>query len=91
MEVALRDHYGAAGKSLEQLIRSAKSRLPRGASAQRLHRLQDLANAILHIDRDRDQGLLDMDEARLEKEIASLLLVLRALIEGPIEFNALKF
>ena len=82
MEAVLRDHYGAVGKNLEQLISNATSRLPRGASAQRLHRLQDLANAILHIDRDRDQGLPKMDEVRLEKEIVSLLFVLRALIEG---------
>ncbi len=82
MEAVLRDHYRAVGKNLEQLISNAKSRLPRGVSAQRLHRLQDLANAILHIDRDKDQGLPKMDEVRLEKEIISLLFVLRNLIEG---------
>jgi hypothetical protein len=41
-----------------------------------------LANSILHLERDQDEGLSSMDEARLEKEIVSLLFALRALIEG---------
>ena len=37
---------------------------------------------ILHLDREKDEGLPRMDEVRLEKEIISLLFVLRTLIEG---------
>jgi hypothetical protein len=44
--------------------------------------LRTLANAILHLNRDKDEGLPRMDEVRLEKEIVRLLFVLRALIEG---------
>ncbi len=82
MESVLRDHYGAEGKDLDERIRSARGRLPRGANEAALHRLRRLANAILHLDRDKDEGLPMMDDVRLEKEIVSLLFVLRALIEG---------
>lgn len=82
MEALLRDHYGAVGKDLCERIRNARGRLPRGASEAALHRLRKLANAVLHLDRDRDENLAHMDDVRLEKEIVSLLFVLRALIEG---------
>ncbi len=52
------------------------------ANEAALHRLRKLANAIVHLDREKDEGLPAMDDVRLEKEIVSLLLVLRALIEG---------
>ena len=82
MEAVLRDHYRVEGKDLSERIRNARGRLPRGASEAALHSLRKLANAILHLDRDKDEGLPTMDEVRLEKEIVSLLFVLRALIEG---------
>lgn len=82
MEAVLRDHYRAEGKDLSERIRNARDRLPRGANEAALHRLRKLANAILHLDRQKDEGLPTMDEVRLEKEIVSLLFVLRALIEG---------
>lgn len=82
MEAVLRDHYGAEGKDLSERIRNARDRLPRGASEAALHRLRKLANAILHLDQEKDEGLPSMDDVRLEKEIVSLLFVLRALIEG---------
>lgn len=82
MESVLRDHYRAEGKDLSERIRNAQGRLPDGASAAALHRLRKLANAVLHLDPDKDEGLPRMDEAKLEKEIVSLLYVLRALIEG---------
>ena len=82
MEAVLRDHYRVEGKDLSERIRNARGRLPRGASEPALNRLRKLANAILHLDRDKDEGLPTMDEVRLEKEIVSLLFVLRALIEG---------
>ena len=82
METVLRDHYRAEGKDLSERIRSARGRLPPGASEAALHRLRKLANAVLHLDREKDEGLPSMNEVRLEKEIVSLLFVLRALIEG---------
>lgn len=82
MEAVLRDHYRAEGKDLSERIRNARGRLPPGANEGALHRLRKLANAILHLDRKKDEGLPKMDEVRLEKEIVSLLFVLRALIEG---------
>lgn len=82
MEGLLRDHYRAEGKDLNERIRNARGRLPPGANEAALHRLRKLANAILHLDREKDEGLPKMDEVRLEKEIVSLLFVLRALIEG---------
>lgn len=82
MEAVLRDHYRAEGNDLSERIRNARGRLPPGANEGALHRLRKLANAILHLDREKDQGLPKMDEVRLEKEIVSLLFVLRALIEG---------
>lgn len=82
MEALLRDHYCAGGKDLSERIRDVRGRLPRGASEAALHRLRKLANAILHLDREKAEGLPNMDEMRLEKEIVSLLFVLRALIEG---------
>lgn len=82
MEAVLRDHYRAEGKDLSERIRSARHRLPRDANEAALHRLRKLANAVLHLDPGRDEGLPKPDEARSEKEIVSLLLVLRALIEN---------
>ncbi len=82
MEAVLRDRYRAEGKDLNERIRKARGRLPPGANEGALHRLRKLANAILHLDREKDEGLPKMDEVRLEKEIVSLLFVLRALIEG---------
>lgn len=82
MEAVLRDHYRAEGKNLHEHIRNVRGRLPVGSNEAALHRLRKLANAILHLDREKDEGLPKMDEVRLEKEIVSLLFVLRALIEG---------
>ena len=82
LEAVLRDHYRAEGKDLCERIRDARRRLPPGANEGALHRLRKLANAVLHLDREKDEGLPSMDEMRLEKEIVSLLYVLRALIEG---------
>jgi hypothetical protein len=58
------------------------ARRPESANEAALHRLRKLANAILHLDRKRHEGLPRLDDVRLEKEIVSLLFVLRALIEG---------
>jgi hypothetical protein len=82
MEAVLRDHYLAKGRDLDERIHNARRRLPREASENALHRLRRRANAILHLDREKDEGLPGADEVRLEKEIVSFLFVLRALIEG---------
>lgn len=82
MEAVLRDHYRTQGKDLSERIRNARHRLPRDANEAALHRLRKLANAVLHLDPGREEGLPKLDEARLEKEVVSLLLVLRALIEN---------
>ncbi len=82
MEAVLRDHYRAEGKDLIDRIRNVRGRLPRGANEAALHRLRKLANAILHLDREKDEALPSTDAVQLEKEIVSLLFVLRALIEG---------
>ena len=82
MEAVLRDHYGAQGKDLSERIHSVRGHLPDNASDAALHRLRKLANAILHLDPEKDEGLPSMDDERLEKEIVTLLFVLRALIEG---------
>ncbi len=82
MESVLRDHYRAEGKDLNERIRNARSRLPPGANEAALHRLRKLANAILHLDREKDEGLPITDDVQLEKDTVSLLFVLRDLIEG---------
>lgn len=82
MEAALREHYSAEGRDLEAYIRHVHLQLPAGANEAALHRLRKLANAVLHIKREKDEGLSDIDDTKLEREIVSLLFVIRALIEG---------
>ena len=82
MESVLRDHYGAIGRDLHERIRNSSRKLPTDANEAALQRLRKLANGILHLDREKDEGLPKLDDVRLEKEIVSLLFVLRALIEG---------
>lgn len=82
MESVLRDHYGATGRDLEERIRNSSRKLPPEANQAALHRMRKLANGILHLDQEKDEGLPKLDDVRLEKEIVSLLFVLRALIEG---------
>ena len=87
MEVVLRDHYGANGAHLSERISNSRRLLPRGANEAALHRLKKLANAILHLDADRDEGLQKLERIQLEQEIVSLLFVLRALIEGAPQWH----
>jgi hypothetical protein len=82
MEAALRDHYGAQGRWLREMIDDPRVNLPSGASIAALHRLRSMANAAVHLDKEKDEGLREMDDVTLEKEVLSLLFVLRALIEG---------
>jgi hypothetical protein len=83
-EAVLHYHYGAEGEVLSKRINDAHSRrlLPKGVSAERLHRLRKLARAVLHLDSGDDESMRRLDDARLEKEIVSLLQLLRMLIEG---------
>lgn len=81
LEATLRDHYHAKGKNLERRIQNVEERLPDGASAAALHRIRRRANSIMHLDIDSDATLPMIEGAELEKEIASLLLALRTLIE----------
>jgi hypothetical protein len=61
---------------------SIASGLPAGANEAALHRLRKLANAVLHHNADKDQMLTNLEPLQIEKEIVSLLSVLRSLIEG---------
>jgi Domain of unknown function (DUF4145) len=82
IEAALKDHYGAQGKWLWEMIDDPAIRLPKGASVAALHRLRMLANAAVHLGNEKTEGLREMDDVTLEKEVLSLLFVVRALIEG---------
>lgn len=74
-EIVLEKHYGATGYGLKALIKSAQPHLP-NQLLLRLNRLKDLADSILHFNPTRAQM-----PANIEREIVSLLLVLRILIE----------
>jgi hypothetical protein len=82
IEVILRDHYRSEGKNLNERIRNTRGRLPAGANEAALHRLRKLANATLHLDHEGDEGLPNVDELGMEKELVSFLRVVRALIEA---------
>ena len=81
LEGVLRDHYRAEGDDLYQFINNAR-RLPPGAPKQALHRLRVRANVLLHLDAEKAASLPALGAEELEREIVSLLLVLRALIEA---------
>ena len=81
LDLVLRDHYGAEGQDLHERINNCRC-LPRSAGKPALHRLRTLANDILHFD-DKSAKLPENLESKdFEREILSLLLVLRELIEG---------
>lgn len=82
LEVVLRDHYHAEGDNLAARIQHAHDRLPMGVNLAALNRLRELANAVLHLDGRKARAFKRLNEKELEKQIASLLLVLRNLIEG---------
>ena len=82
METMLRDHYNAEGNDLSERINSVRKILPAGANEAALHRLRKLANAVLHGRADSGEMLTTLEPFQMEKEMVSLLLVLRALIEG---------
>jgi hypothetical protein len=80
LEAVLRDHYGAPGDDLNDRINKARN-LPRVVPRQALHRLRRRANVVLHLDGDRAERLPELDAEGMEKEVVSLLVLLRSLIE----------
>jgi hypothetical protein len=76
LETTLKMHYHATGTNLEKLIDNC-SCLPPDSSRPALHRLRHLANDVLHFNKERIRLPADF-----ERELLSLLNVLRALIEG---------
>ena len=60
---------------------SVRKTLPADANEAALHRLRKLANAVLHHSAE-DQTLAKLEPLQMEREIMSLLCVLRTLIEG---------
>lgn len=83
LEMVLKNHYRATGKDLAELITNCR-RLPRDVLKSDLHQLRQLANDILHFN--KEQNRLPPD---FEKETLRLLFVLRALIEGVPSFAVL--
>lgn len=83
-ESILRDYYNAQGDNFREYINSVRERLPAGASAAALHRLRKVANSILHVEKFPEADTWQQDSVQMEKEIVSLLLSVRVLIEqGP--------
>ncbi len=78
LELLLRDHYGAIGKDLFCLIENAKERglIPSDIRFPQLHLLRTLGNDALHPSPKELQNIGD-----IEREVISLLMILRTLIE----------
>jgi hypothetical protein len=81
LEAALRDLYRVQGGELADRISNSAPVLPPGVTIAALHRLRRRANAILHLDLNLEKELPALNEAQLEKEIVSFLIILRTLIE----------
>jgi hypothetical protein len=82
LEMVIRDHYGAKGSDLSELINSIAQHLPRRANAARLHGLRKLANEILHANSEKKRGHPRKETKVFEQEMVSLFFVLRALVEA---------
>ena len=76
LELILKKHYGAVGGDLVDLINNARG-LPQIFHPARLHTLRKFANTVLHFKKEDEKHF-----ATNERELVSLLLTLRALIEG---------
>ena len=76
LEATLKTHYQAPGKDLKERIDNCEG-LPHRCSTLALHRIRNLANDVLHLEKDKVR-LPD----NFERELLRLLNVLRALIEG---------
>ncbi len=85
-EAVLRWYYQSFGNNLEEVINNAKF-LPAGASQVSLHRLRTFANEILHVDQKEGSRvgslkLQPLSDVKQELELASLLRIVRDLIES---------
>ncbi len=78
LEIVLKNHYKAPGENLLEMLKNVQG-LPSDAPPSRLHRIRRLANIILHFDKKEEQQLAHM---HMERELVSLQLALRALIEA---------
>lgn len=83
VEAVLRDHYGATGADLSDLINNVPEHcLPSDVKKAALHRIRILANDVLHLRRENNEGLMNKDDVQFEKTILFLLVIIRRLIEG---------
>lgn len=82
VEVALKEHYRSIGKDLNERINSVRGKLPFGVTVRELHELRELANFLLHEPKLASQTAIGSGDAATEIKIASLLVTVRALIEG---------
>jgi hypothetical protein len=82
MEMVLIEHYAAQGNDLSDRINSVQKALPASANAAALHRLRRRANSVLHQGEGQREILSRFEPQEIETEIASLLRVIRALVEG---------
>jgi hypothetical protein len=82
MENVLREHYGAEGGRLDELIGSVWNRLPQDVKANKLDKIRRLANSIMHLDSFRRDPWSNLDEKQIEKEIVEMFKLIGALIEG---------
>jgi uncharacterized protein DUF4145 len=80
LEIVLKDHYGAAGADLIELIKSAAT-LPKSVSRDQLHRIRLLGNDVLHFKKQYLNDRKKSDVANIEREIITLFIVLKSLIE----------
>lgn len=82
MEMVLLDHYRATGDNLKEYIDSAANRLQGAANAAALHRLRRLVNRTVHGKLEEVVGTTKTEKRDFERQIVSLLFVLRALVEN---------
>jgi hypothetical protein len=76
LEVTLRDHYGARGNDISEMIDNAQ-KLPQACQKVALHRLRQLSNDVLH-----SKHSAKMSPHDLESQLLYFFRILRALIEG---------
>ena len=91
LENILRDHYGAKGVDLNELINQAfQSRRQQSDLRGDLHHIRKLANTILHWDRDereKEKKFFSGKFDEREQKMRLLFLALRKLIEEAPEYT----
>jgi hypothetical protein len=78
LELVLREHYGAEGDDLNDMIKCATRYLPHRVNPLILHKLRIRANEVLHYKAEE----LRHSNINIETEFRAFLLALRSLIEG---------